>query len=113
MIKLILMDVDGTLVGKHGVHPSTWAALERARERGVHLGLCTGRIGCGQALEYARAVAPGGLHIFQSGAVVSRPGERTSQATEPPREALCQLVEISHREGHPLEAYTERGFFLE
>jgi len=102
MIKLILMDVDGTLVGKHGVHPSTWAALERARERGVHLGLCTGRIGCGQALEYARAVAPGGLHIFQSGAVAS-------QASE----ALCQLVEISHREGQPLEAYTERGFFLE
>lgn len=113
MIKLILIDVDGTLVGTRGVHPSTWRALRFARERGVQVGLCTGRIGCGQTVAYARQVAPDGLHIFQNGAVVSRPDEPALYASTLPAGTFRQLVAISRREGQPLEVNTERGLFLE
>ncbi len=113
MIRLVLVDVDGTLVGRQGVHASTWAAIERARARGLHVGLCTGRVGSGRALEYARRVAPDGFHIFQNGAVVSRPGRPAEYASLLPPASFRALVAIARREGEALEAYSERRFFLE
>lgn len=113
MIRLLLIDVDGTLGGRNGVHPSTCGALEAARRSGVHLGLCTGRIGVGSALAYAKQVAPNGLHVFQSGAVVARPVEPAAFASMLPDHAFSELVALARRTQHPLEAYTETGFFLE
>ncbi|MFN8588781.1 MAG: HAD family hydrolase [Candidatus Eisenbacteria bacterium] len=112
-IRLLLLDIDGTLVGHGGVHASTWPALDEARRAGVTLGLCTGRIGLGFARELARQVAPDGLHIFQSGAVVSRPGGPAAHASTLPPEAFRALVETSRREREPLEAFTPDGFYLE
>ncbi len=113
MIRLVLMDVDGTLVGAGGPHPSTWPALEEARARGVRLGLCTGRFGRGLAEEYAARVSPEGLHVFQNGAVISRPGAPATHTTPLERSTFLELVAISRREGEPLEAYGERRFFVE
>lgn len=112
-IRLILVDIDGTLVGRDGVHDSTWSALDEARARGVMLGICTGRIGHGRALEYARQVAPEGFHIFQSGAVVTQPDRPAAYASTLPVESFRQLVAISRREGEPVEAFSEAGFFVE
>ena len=81
MIRLVLMDVDGTLVGASGPHATTWPALDEARARGVRLGLCTGRFGRGLAEEYAARVDADGLHVFQNGAVISRPGEPATHKT--------------------------------
>jgi Cof subfamily protein (haloacid dehalogenase superfamily) len=111
--RLILIDVDGTFLGKHGVHPSTWAALDAARHASVHLGLCTGRPGAGTALEYARAVAPDDFHIFHSGAIVSQPGRPAAYRSGLPRETYERLVRLSRQEGVPLEAYTDSAYFLE
>jgi hypothetical protein len=113
VIRLILVDVDGTLIGSRGVHESSWPAFERARDLGVRLGLCTGRIGCGRALDLARRTAPGGLHVFQSGAVVSPPGAPAVFTRPLPAAAVRALVAISRREGEPIELYGERRFFLE
>jgi Cof subfamily protein (haloacid dehalogenase superfamily) len=113
MIRLILIDVDGTLVGANGVPESAWTAIDRARARGVHLGLCTGRIGVGATREYARRVSAVDLHIFQSGAVVSRADAPAVRASVLPEDAYRALVGISRREGEPLEVYTEHGFYLE
>ena len=113
MIRLVLVDVDGTLVGAHGAHPSTWDAIERARARGVHVALCTGRIGSGLALEYARRVEGGGYHVFQNGAVVSRPGRPAEYVSALPEDTFRAMVAVSRREGQPLEAYSETRFFLE
>lgn len=113
MIRLILLDIDGTLIGREGVHASTWPALAKARARGVALGLCTGRIGCGLTEDLARRVAPDGLHIFQSGAVVSAPGAPAVLAQALPDASFRALVEISRREREPLEAFGERSFHLE
>src|SRR5882724_4281648 len=71
MIRLVGIDVDGTLVGTGGfVHPSVWEAAKRACERGIHLALCSGRPAFGVALEYARRLEAGGWHIFQNGASI-------------------------------------------
>lgn len=113
VIRLILIDIDGTLVGKQGVHATTWPALEAAQAAGTRLGLCTGRIGCGSALEYARRVAPEGLHVFQSGAVISLPETAAAYVSTLPAAAVHELIAISRRENEPIELYTERGFFLE
>lgn len=113
MIRLILIDVDGTLVGRNGVHPSSWGAIDGARERGVSVALCTGRLGRGVALDLARRVDADGLHIFQSGAVVSRPGAPAEFASRLPAHVLEGLVAIGAREGVPLEMYGEARFFLD
>ncbi|MEJ1962881.1 MAG: HAD hydrolase family protein [Gammaproteobacteria bacterium] len=59
MIKLIGIDVDGTLVGSSGiVPPEVWDAAERARVRGIQLVLCSGRPAFGVAFDYARRSMP-------------------------------------------------------
>jgi Cof subfamily protein (haloacid dehalogenase superfamily) len=70
-IRLIGIDVDGTMVGTGGiVHPGIWEAAKRARERGIHLALCSGRPAFGLAMEYARRLEAGGWHVFQNGASI-------------------------------------------
>lgn len=112
-IRLLLLDIDGTLVGHGGVHESTWPALDEARRAGVALGLCTGRIGLGFARDLARKVAPEGLHVFQSGAVVSRADGPPAHASTLPPESFRGLIAASRREREPLEAFTPTGFYLE
>ena len=113
VIRSILIDIDGTLVGKHGIHANTWPALQAARERGIHLGLCTGRIGGGHALEFARQVAPDDLHVFHSGAVITQPDQPAIHTSDLPQHALQELVAISRRESAALEVYTVDRYFLE
>jgi hydroxymethylpyrimidine pyrophosphatase-like HAD family hydrolase len=69
-VKLVFVDVDGTLVGKDGVPPCIWPRVEALRAKGVRLSLITGRPGRGETLGYARRLDPTGLHVFESGAVV-------------------------------------------
>jgi Cof subfamily protein (haloacid dehalogenase superfamily) len=107
VIRLILIDIDGTLIGEDAtIHASTYPALERARNAGIHLGIATGRPGFGVALEFAQVVSENDLHIFNSGATISKPGHL-------PRSAYLELVAISRREAVPLEVYTEDEFYLE
>lgn len=113
MIRLLLIDIDGTLVGKDGVHATTWPALQAAAAQGIRLGVCTGRIGRGSALAFARRVAPEGLHVFHSGAVISPPGSPAAYVSTLPKAAVHELVAISRREGEPIEFYTETEFYLE
>ncbi|TDO56662.1 hypothetical protein EV651_11249 [Kribbella sp. VKM Ac-2571] len=65
------IDVDGTLLSRDGVPQSAWRALRRSRALGARIGLCTGRLMAGATAELARSVDPAGLHVSQSGAVVS------------------------------------------
>jgi hydroxymethylpyrimidine pyrophosphatase-like HAD family hydrolase len=70
-IRLIGIDVDGTMVGTGGiVHPDVWEAVKRASECGIHMALCSGRPAFGLALEYARRLEAGGWHVFQNGASI-------------------------------------------
>ena len=113
MIKLILIDIDGTLVGKNGVPESAWSALKNASNRGIHLGLCTGRIGCGIALEHARRVSPNGLHVFHSGAVITTPNGPAAYTSDLPRDVYATLVQSARDEKATLEVYLENTYYLE
>jgi len=94
-------------------HPRAWEALERARRAGILLALCTGRPGVGASEDLARRVNPDGVHAFQTGAVISKPGEPALRTRTIPRPALEQLVAIARRESRALEAYGERRYFVE
>ena len=113
MIKLILIDIDGTLVGKNGVPESAWTALKSAGNRGIHLGLCTGRIGCGIALEHARRVSPHDLHVFHSGAVITTLTGPAAYTSDLPRDVYTTLVQMARDEKATLEVYLENTYYLE
>jgi Cof subfamily protein (haloacid dehalogenase superfamily) len=113
-IGLILIDIDGTLVGTGSViAASTWSALTVARRRGVHLALCTGRPCSGTAVTYAYEVSPFEPHIFQSGAVVAYPDGRVVQVTEFPRESYGAQVAMARSSGLAFEVYTATECFVE
>jgi Cof subfamily protein (haloacid dehalogenase superfamily) len=110
-IRLVLIDVDGTLFGPTGVPQCAWDAATRAREAGLHLGLCTGRPGRGFALEYAQRLDPEGLHIFESGAVIISGRGGVVRVSALPLEAYHRLLELSRVYQIPFEAYTAQGNF--
>ncbi len=120
-VRLVFVDVDGTLVGRDGVPPCVWPKVESLRAKGVRFALVTGRPGRGEALGYARRLEPSGLHVFESGAVVLALSQdaHTLPATPLKVEALPEgaareAVRLARRLGLPLEGYTaEGGFYVE
>src|SRR6476469_5880132 len=104
MIRLVCIDVDGTLVGSSGtVAPESWAAAERARELGIRLAICSGRPGFGRALDYARRLDAEGWHIFQNGSSVLSlvQGEARSRAL--PHDTVAMLIARARGTGRVLE----------
>ena len=113
-IRLIGIDVDGTLVGTGGfVHPRVWEAVKRANERGIHLALCSGRPAFGLALEYARRLDATGWHIFQNGAsIVNLPTDQ-SRSVAIPAPSVKTLIEQARQTGETLELYSDTTFVAE
>lgn len=109
MIDLVLVDVDGTLHGAKGVHPRVWEAADRARGRGLRLAICTGRSGVGAALDYAQRLDPGGLHIFDSGAVILGGSGVVHSAAALPPELCAAVLDLARAEDLELELYTAEG----
>lgn len=113
-IRLIGIDVDGTLVGTGGlIHPRVWEAVTHARERGIHLALCSGRPAFGLALEYARRLEPSGWHIFQNGASILNLATRHSRSVALPVHWVKTLIEQARRTGEVLELYSDTGYAVE
>jgi len=114
MVRLVLIDVDGTLLGSNGVPDCAWEAAERARQAGIHLSLATGRPSAGVSLEYARRIDPEGLHIFHQGAAVVRATGKPQYSVPLPQQAFHDLVDLSRQAALPLEVYTAAGgFYIE
>jgi Cof subfamily protein (haloacid dehalogenase superfamily) len=113
-IRLIGIDVDGTLVGTGGlIHPRVWEAVAHARERGIHLALCSGRPAFGLALEYARRLEPRGWHIFQNGASILNLATGHSRSVALPVHWVEALIEQARRTGEVLELYSDTGYVVE
>jgi len=114
MIQLIGIDVDGTLVGTGGViHPRVWEAVARARERGIHLALCSGRPAFGLALEYARRLEPEGWHVFQNGASILNLATGRSRSVAIPVHWVETLIEEARHTGEVLELYSDTEYVVE
>ncbi len=114
MIRLLLTDVDGTLIGTGSqILPLVLKALERAREAGLHLAVCTGRPLFSRAAEYAALVSGDEPHIFQNGAHVAYLNGQTIHRSVLRRDSYNALVAVSRRVGIALEVYTEGECFVE
>lgn len=114
MIRMIGIDVDGTLVGSSGLVPAeVWRAAQRARAAGIHLALCSGRPAFGVALEFARRLDPSGWHVFQNGASVVDLNSGQSCSVSLPEPAVRSLITQARRTGELLELYTHHAYAYE
>lgn len=114
MIRLIGIDVDGTLVGASGVvQPQVWAAARRARAAGIHLALCSGRAAFGVALDYASTLDDAGWHIFQNGASVVDLRSSQSQSVPLATAVVEALIARSRASNSILELYADREYVTE
>lgn len=107
MVKLICLDVDGTLVGSAGRPSDTlWAAADRARGRGQHLTLCTARLAAGPTRSWAEKLDPSGWHVFHTGAALWHPSSGEVDVTPLPEGALEACAALAMENGWVFEAYT-------
>jgi Cof subfamily protein (haloacid dehalogenase superfamily) len=112
--KLLVLDVDGTLIG-HGAYPSTPVieAIKAVRERGVVVALGTGRASeaCYHLLEL---LGLKGVHIFFDGAAVVEWPSRdiiSLQALSP--RATARVIELARQYDLFLEIYAHDFYFIE
>jgi len=114
LIRLIGIDVDGTLVGSSGtVDPAVWKAAERARVAGIRLALCSGRPAFGVALEYARRLDPHGWHVFQNGASILDLATGQSRSEALPPTSVQLLIEHARSTDEVLELYSDARYVTE
>lgn len=110
-IRLIFIDVDGTLVGSSGtVHQTVWDAADRLRAAGVHLAVCTGRPGFGITRELAARLDGGGWHVFQNGASIAHLGDGGSRSTGLSDATVDALLAQAQASGRALELYADDGY---
>ncbi|MBI2321488.1 MAG: HAD family phosphatase [Chloroflexi bacterium] len=111
--RLLVTDVDGTLIGA-SLHPSARvvAALRAARAAGWRVALCTGRVprACAGLLY---ALELNGCHIFFDGALVSDAAVEQVVTLRPlPVATASSLVEAVAAAGLNLELYTPDGYYV-
>lgn len=114
MVRLVCIDVDGTLVGSSGsVHEAVWPAAAALREAGVRLAIASGRPAFGVARAHAQRLMPDGWHIFQSGASLVHLGTGASRSA--PIEPACvqRLIARAREVGRDLELYADLEYAIE
>jgi Cof subfamily protein (haloacid dehalogenase superfamily) len=114
LIKLIGIDVDGTLVGSSGTVPlEVWNAAERARSLGIRLALCSGRPAFGVALDYARRLDSEGWHVFQNGASIVDLETGASRSVALPPAHVAALTQLARTTHDVLELYSDGTYVTE
>jgi len=112
--KLLVLDIDGTLVGKAGtISQENKQALARAAHAGVIVSLCTGRslTGCVPIL---KELSLNGYHTFYDGALVINPKTRHEvYAQELDVTDMRRAIEWSHVRGLDIELYSSTQYFAE
>ena len=112
--KLLVLDVDGTLVNKKGaVSAADRAAIKKAAAMGVRISLSTGRV-IQACLKLIRELALDGCHIFYDGALVANlvTGEEL-YARPISGTVVREAVEFARASGTYLELYSTNHFFAE
>lgn len=113
-IRLIVVDVDGTLVGDSGEPtPRVREAVAAGLNAGLQIALCSGRpmASCGRI---ARSLRLRGPHIVFNGALVKDPDQSRAVLEKPlPPDALDDLIDLARDDDLCLELYTEDTHFVE
>jgi hypothetical protein len=112
--KLLLVDIDGTLIGKDGsISDKDREALAKARQSGIEVCLSTGRAAQG-CLSIISQLALDGYHIFFDGALVSNPNQSGEVYVQPLNKLIVkEAVEFVHRNDIYLELYSSTRYFIE
>lgn len=114
-IRLVLFDLDGTLLGEDGrVSSRNAAAIKRLRESGVHVGVATGRAPTA-AREALQVFAENGgcsVAVYQSGAVVLGPDGAVWSSRALPATVLAPGCRVAEARGLPVMAYTDDSRIL-
>ncbi len=112
--KLLVIDVDGTLVGKDGnISTEDREALAKARQLGTQVSLSTGRVSraCSEILNQ---LSLDGYHIFFDGALVSSPAHGKEVYVQPLNKLIVrQAVEFTRSNDIYLELYSATRYFVE
>jgi Cof subfamily protein (haloacid dehalogenase superfamily) len=114
MIPLVVVDLDGTLIGKDAqVKLCVWQAVERATDLGLKVAVCTGRPAFGLALKIAERLGPDNPHVFQGGAHIGYPDGRTLKVTALGETAARAMIAASRKLNVVLEIYTPTNMYVE
>ncbi len=114
MIPLVILDLDGTVIGASGqVASRVWEAADAARAAGVKIAVCTGRPALGVALRVARRLGPNVPHVFQSGAHIAFTDGETLVVSSLREAAALKLVRHARALGLVLELYTPNNLYVE
>lgn len=112
--KLLVVDLDGTLVGKAGlIREDDIQSLVRARRAGIIVALSTGRMPEACRNIFSR-IPLDGLHMFYDGALVAKFSDNGSILNQGIGKDLAREMVLQARlQGTYLELYTSRGYFTE
>jgi 5-amino-6-(5-phospho-D-ribitylamino)uracil phosphatase len=112
--KLLVSDVDGTLLGRDGsISSENKAVLDQVRALGIKVSLCTGRVpgACG---DIVRQLGLDGYHIFFDGALVSNPDQTHEVYVHSLNlELVKEAVLFARQENIFLELYSSRHLLVE
>ncbi len=112
--KLLVVDIDGTLVGKGGsISAEDMEALAKARQLGIQVSLSTGRA-ARACVGIINQLSLNGYHIFFDGALVSSPAQDKEVYVQPlGKEVVKQAIEFAHLHNIDLEFYSATHYFAE
>jgi len=112
--KLLVVDIDGTLVGKDGnILPQDRQALAKARDLGIKVSVSTGRA-AQSCLSIIHQLALDGYHIFFDGALVSNPAQNEEVYIQPLSKAVVRkAIEFAHLNDIDIDLYSTTHYFIE
>ena len=112
--KLLVVDVDGTLLGRDGsISVENKEALAKARQSGIMVSLSTGRVprAC---LNIIKQLSLDGYHIFFDGALVSNHSQSEEVYVQPLNKLIVtEAVEFARQNDIYLELYSATRYFVE
>lgn len=112
--KLLVIDLDGTLIGKAGtIRADDFEAIDRAYRAGIKVALSTGRMPQACGIFFSRLRLKG-LHIFYDGALVSGfPDGRIILKQGLKKKVVREIILEARLRKLYLELYTSEGYFIE
>jgi len=112
--KLLVIDVDGTLVNRYGnISLKDREALAKAHDVGVPVSLSTGRV-LKACLSIIGQLSLDSYHIFFDGALVSSPSQGKEVYAQPISKVVVrQMVEFAQSHNIDLELFSVTHYFVE